>query len=130
MVNAGSPYENATSIQDFSGASVLGQRDTMLDVVIDQIEGVNHLTAVSSVPDMIARLNQGACDAITVNMESIWQPILTLLPSALQRVKVLTLALPVPVSAFVRVMKHCLHLQTKLSPLLTRKPAMQCGTPL
>ncbi len=71
MVNAGSPYENATSIQDFSGASVLGQRDTMLDVVIDQIEGVNHLTAVSSVPDMIARLNQGACDAITVNMESV-----------------------------------------------------------
>ena len=71
MVNAGSPFENATSIQDFSGASVLGQRDTMLDVVIDQIEGVNHLTAVSSVPDMIARLNQGACDAITVNMESV-----------------------------------------------------------
>ena len=58
MVNAGSPFENATSIQDFSGASVLGQRDTMLDVVIDQIEGVNHLTAVASVPDMIARLNQ------------------------------------------------------------------------
>ena len=71
MVNAGSPFENATSIQDFSGASVLGQRDTMLDTVIDQIEGVNHLTAVASVPDMIARLNQGACDAITVNMESV-----------------------------------------------------------
>ena len=53
MVNAGSPFENATSIQDFSGASVLGQRDTMLDTVIDQIEGVNHLTAVASVPDMI-----------------------------------------------------------------------------
>ena len=71
MVNSGSPFENATSIQDFAGASVLGQRDTMLDVVIDQIEGVNHLTAVASVPDMIARLNQGACDAITVNMESV-----------------------------------------------------------
>ena len=54
MVNAGTPYENATSIQDFSGASVLGQRDTMLDVVIDQIEGVNHLTAVTSVPDRCA----------------------------------------------------------------------------
>ena len=71
LVNAGSPFENATSIQDFSGASVLGQRDTMLDTVIDQIEGVNHLTAVASVPDMIARLNQGTCDAITVNMESV-----------------------------------------------------------
>ena len=70
MVNAGSAYENATSIQDFSGASVLGQRDTALDTVIDQIEGVSHLTAVASVPDMVARLQQGACDAIVINLES------------------------------------------------------------
>ena len=70
MVNAGSPYENVTSIQDFSGASVLGQKDTALDIVIDQIEGVNHLNAVSSIPDMIARLQQGTCDAITVNVEN------------------------------------------------------------
>ena len=70
MVNAGSAYENATSIQEFSGASVLGQRDTALDTVIDQIEGVNHLTAVASVPDMVARLQQGACDAIVINLES------------------------------------------------------------
>ena len=70
MVNAGSAYENATSIQDFSGASVLGQRDTALDTVIDQIEGVNHLTAVASVPDIVTRLQQGACDAIVINLES------------------------------------------------------------
>ncbi|MEE1110206.1 MAG: transporter substrate-binding domain-containing protein [Lachnospiraceae bacterium] len=70
MVNAGSPFENAASIQDFSGASVLGQKDTALDTVIDQIQGVEHLTAVSSVPDMVARLQQGACDAIVVNVEN------------------------------------------------------------
>lgn len=70
MVNSGSPFQNATSIQDFSGASVLGQKDTALDTVIDQIEGVNHLPGVSSVPDMIARLQQGACDAIVINMEN------------------------------------------------------------
>ena len=70
MVNAGSPFENAKTIQDFAGASVLGQKDTALDTVIDQIQGVNHLTAVSSVPDMLARLQQGACDAITVNVEN------------------------------------------------------------
>ncbi len=70
MVNAGSPFENAKTIQDFKGASVLGQKDTALDTVIDQIEGVEHLTAVSSIPDMIARLQQGACDAITVNVEN------------------------------------------------------------
>ena len=43
MVNAGSPYENATSLADFSGASV---------------------------PDMIARLQQGTCDAIVINLEN------------------------------------------------------------
>ena len=70
MVNAGSPFESAKTIQDFKGASVLGQKDTALDSVIDQIDGVEHLTAVSSIPDMIARLQQGACDAITVNVEN------------------------------------------------------------
>ena len=70
MVNAGTPYENATSLADFAGASVLGQKDTALDWTIDQIEGVNHLTAVASVPDMIARLAQGTCDAIVINLEN------------------------------------------------------------
>ncbi len=70
MVNAGTVYENAASLADFSGASVLGQKDTALDWVIDQIEGVNHLPAVSSVPDMIGRLQQGTCDAIVINLEN------------------------------------------------------------
>lgn len=70
MINKDSAYAGATNIQDFSGASVLGQRDTALDTVIDQINGVNHLTAVASVPDMVARLQQGACDAIVINLES------------------------------------------------------------
>ena len=46
MVLAGSPYENAASIQDFSGAAVLDQQGTALDDVIDQIEGVEHLSPV------------------------------------------------------------------------------------
>ena len=47
MVLADSPYLNAASIQDFSGAAVLGQQGTALDDVIEQIEGVDHLTAAS-----------------------------------------------------------------------------------
>lgn len=70
MVLEGSAFADAVSIQDFGGASVLGQKDTALDTVIDQIEGVNHLTPVASVPDMLARLKQGTCDAITVNVEN------------------------------------------------------------
>ncbi len=70
MVNADSAYASATSINDFSGASILGQKDTMLDTVIDQMEGVNHLTPVDSVPNMISRLDQGTCDGIIVNVEN------------------------------------------------------------
>lgn len=70
MLNKGSKFENAKDIQDFKGASILGQKDTALDTVIDQIDGVNHLAAVASVPDMIARLREGACDAIVINLEN------------------------------------------------------------
>ena len=70
MVNAGSPYENAATIHDFAGACVLGQKDTQLDTVIDQMDGVEHLTPVSSVPNMISRLQEETCDAIVVNVEN------------------------------------------------------------
>ena len=70
MVLADSPYANAASIQDFSGAAVLGQQGTALDDVIDQIQGVDHLSPVGSVPDMISRLQQGSCDAIVINEEA------------------------------------------------------------
>lgn len=70
MVMKDSAYANAASINDFSGASILGQKDTQLDTVIDQMEGVTHLSPVASVPDMISRLAQGTCDGIVVNMEN------------------------------------------------------------
>lgn len=71
MVQAGSPYEGATSIQDFAGAAVLGQKDTLLDDVIDEIEGVNHLSPVPTVPDQISNLLAGSCDAITFDVGNI-----------------------------------------------------------
>lgn len=70
LVKKGSAYQNATSLADFAGAAVLGQRDTLLDDVIDEIEGVNHLTPVDSVPAQLANLNQGTCDAITFDVEN------------------------------------------------------------
>ena len=50
FVKEGSPYQNATKLSDFSGATVLGQKDTMLDTVIDEIPGVVHKNPVDSVP--------------------------------------------------------------------------------
>ena len=49
---------------------MLGQRDTLLDDVIDEIDGVNHLTPVDSVPAQLSNLNQGTCDAITYDVEN------------------------------------------------------------
>ena len=70
LVKKGSPLASATSFADFAGAAVLGLRDTLLDDVIDEIDGVNHLTPVDSVPAQISSLNSGACDAITFDVEN------------------------------------------------------------
>ena len=40
MVKGDSSFANATSIQDFSGAAVLGQKDTLLATVIDELKGL------------------------------------------------------------------------------------------
>lgn len=70
LVKKDSKYANATSLSDFKGAAVLGQRDTLLDDVIDEIDGVNHLTPVDSVPAQLSAVNQGTCDAITFDVEN------------------------------------------------------------
>ena len=70
LVKKDSPYADAASFDDFAGASVLGQKDTLLDTIIDDIPGVNHMTPVDSVPAQLSHVNQGACDAITYNVEN------------------------------------------------------------
>ena len=42
----------------------------MLDDIIEDIDGVNHLTPVDSVPAQVSALNSGTCDAITYNVEN------------------------------------------------------------
>lgn len=70
FVKEGSKYQNATKLSDFSGAAVLGQKDTMLDTVIDEIPGVNHKNPVDSIPAVFSNLNNGTCDAVTYNTEN------------------------------------------------------------
>ena len=67
MVQADSEWADATSLADFSGAVVLGQKDTLLDEVIDEIPGVEHATPVDSIPSEITALKNGTCDAIVFN---------------------------------------------------------------
>lgn len=58
-------YANATSLADFSGATVQGQLNTMYDTVIDQIPNVNHAQPLETYPYMIAALKSGTVDALT-----------------------------------------------------------------
>lgn len=58
-------YANAKSLDDFSGATVQGQLNTMYDTVIDQIPNVNHAQPLENYPYMIAALKSGTVDALT-----------------------------------------------------------------
>lgn len=70
MVKRDSAFAGASSLADFSGASILGQRGTKLDTVIDQIPGVSHIPPVDTIPNMIDRLNAGTVDGIVINLDS------------------------------------------------------------
>lgn len=57
------PYADATSLSDFSGATVTGQLNTSHYRVIDQIDGVNKDTAMGDFGAMRVALESGIIDA-------------------------------------------------------------------
>lgn len=63
VVKKGGAYENATSIQDFSGAKVTGQLNTSHYSVIDQIDGVVKEPAFDNFTAMRVALESGIIDA-------------------------------------------------------------------
>ncbi|MEE3421056.1 MAG: transporter substrate-binding domain-containing protein [Lachnospiraceae bacterium] len=64
IVKKDGKYASATSIQDFSGATVQGQMNTVYDEVIDQIKGVTHQPAAETFPAAIQALQAGAVDGV------------------------------------------------------------------
>ena len=65
IVRKGSEEENYTDINDFKGKKVVGQLSTNYDTVIDQIEGVDHVTPKKSYSEMVVALQKEEVDAIT-----------------------------------------------------------------
>ena len=55
-------YADATQLSDFAGARITGQLNTFHYAVIDQIEGVEKVTAMDNFPAMIVALNSGVID--------------------------------------------------------------------
>ena len=64
IVKADSDYVNATSIQDFAGATIQGQMNTVYDEVIDQINNVVHQPAAETFPAAIQALESGVVDGV------------------------------------------------------------------
>lgn len=62
VVRADGPYADATSLADFAGAKITGQLNTFHDTVVDQIEGVEHVTAMPDFPSMRVALESGIID--------------------------------------------------------------------
>ena len=71
VVKTDSKYASATKLSDFTGATVLGQKDTFYDELIDEIPEVNHLTPVATVPLVVDGIENGTCDAITFSSMSL-----------------------------------------------------------
>ena len=62
VVRKGSAYENATGIQDFSGAKITAQLNTFHYTVIEQIEGVKLQNPMDDFPAMRVALESGIID--------------------------------------------------------------------
>ena len=71
VVKKDSDYADATKLSDFAGASVLGQKDTFYDDLIEEIPDVNHMTPVATVPLVVDAIENGTCDAITFSSMSL-----------------------------------------------------------
>lgn len=59
LVLADSEYVDAETLDDFAGATFVGQQGTTYDGLIDQLEGVEHGTALETVPDILTAMLGG-----------------------------------------------------------------------
>ena len=62
VVRKDGAYADATQLSDFAGAKITGQLNTFHYTVIDQIEGVEKMTAMDNFPAMIVALSSGVID--------------------------------------------------------------------
>ena len=62
VVKKDGAYAGATSLEDFAGATIVGQLNTFHDTVIDQIPDVKHATPMDTFPTMIVAVSSGSVD--------------------------------------------------------------------
>ena len=70
VMNKTSKYVNGKTLNDFAGATVVGQKETLYDSLIDQLVGVNHDTPLDDVPTIITAITNNRAD-ITILEEPV-----------------------------------------------------------
>ncbi len=70
VMDKNSQYVNGKTLNDFAGANVVGQIETLYDSLIDQLVGVNHLTPLGDVPTIITSIKAKRAD-ITILEEPV-----------------------------------------------------------
>lgn len=70
VMKKNSEYVNGKTLNDFAGASVVGQKETLYDSLIDQLVGATHEVPLDDVPTIITAINSGRAD-ITILEEPV-----------------------------------------------------------
>ena len=70
LVRKDNKYASARTIVDLKGATMLGQKGTKLDQVIDQILNVHHLPPLDTVTAMVEALQADKVDGIVINVDT------------------------------------------------------------
>ena len=70
IVDSVSPYITATTLKDFSGAKITGEKGTKLDEVIDQIPGVIHFKPADTVQGTIDLVLNGEADGAVIDTDT------------------------------------------------------------
>lgn len=70
VMSKDSEYVNGKTLNDFTGAKVVGQIETLYDSLIDQLAGVEHQTPLEDVPTIITSITSNRSD-ITILEEPV-----------------------------------------------------------
>ena len=68
IVRKGDKAAKFNDIQQFKGKTIIGQKSTNYDTIIDQIKGVKHATPKATYPEMILSLQNKEVDGITAEL--------------------------------------------------------------
>lgn len=61
-------YANAKSVNDFAGATIVGQQGTIYDELVSQLIGATHGTPLESVPDILTGMLGGKIDGTILEL--------------------------------------------------------------